>query len=78
VFSLPQSRYSVNWRPQLLVLTKPREVWEAHSHAGDQLLAFSGQLKKGKGLSVVTVIVEGDLNDAQKFREAQVGHTFMH
>ncbi|EFJ12492.1 hypothetical protein SELMODRAFT_425250 [Selaginella moellendorffii] len=58
-----EARYTVNWRPQLLCLSKPRSSWSADAHAGHELLSFASQLKKGKGLCVVSVVLEGKLED---------------
>lgn len=41
-----EAKYSVNWRPQLLCLSKPRSTWARDGHAGKEFLAFASQLKK--------------------------------
>ena len=58
-----EARYTVNWRPQLLCLSKPRSKWTDNGHADHEFLFFSSQLKKGQGLCVVTVILEGKLEE---------------
>ena len=67
--SLQAARYSLlqleegplhtkNWRPQLLVLCKlhPTDLTPCQP----KLLSFASQLKAGKGLTMVTSIVEGN------------------
>lgn len=67
--SLQAARYSLlqleegplhtkNWRPQLLVLCKlhPTDLTPSQP----KLLCFASQLKAGKGLTMVTSIVEGN------------------
>ncbi|KAG0586431.1 hypothetical protein KC19_2G090200 [Ceratodon purpureus] len=58
-----EARYTVNWRPQLLCLSKPRSSWTDNGHADHEFLFFTSQLKKGQGLCVVTVILEGKLEE---------------
>lgn len=41
-----EARYTVNWRPQLLCLSKPRSAWTDSDHAGHKFLFFASQLKK--------------------------------
>lgn len=41
-----EARYTVNWRPQLLCLSKPRSSWIGDDHAGHEFLFFASQLKK--------------------------------
>ncbi|KAG0621679.1 hypothetical protein M758_3G040000 [Ceratodon purpureus] len=58
-----EARYTINWRPQLLCLSKPRSSWSKDGHAGHEFLLFTSQLKKGQGLCVVTIILEGKLEE---------------
>ncbi|GAQ91329.1 hypothetical protein KFL_007660030 [Klebsormidium nitens] len=58
-------------RLQLAMQSNLSVEQEAHSHAGDEMLASSEELTKVKGLSVVPVTMEGDLKDAQNFKKAQ-------
>jgi amino acid transporter len=58
-----EARYTVNWRPQLLCLSKPRSSWTNNGHADHEFLCFTSQLKKGQGLCVVTVILEGKVEE---------------
>lgn len=58
-----EARYTVNWRPQLLCLSKPRSSWTDKGHADHEFLFFTSQLKKGQGLCVVTVILTGKLDE---------------
>ncbi|XP_024400955.1 uncharacterized protein [Physcomitrium patens] len=58
-----EARYTVNWRPQLLCLSKPRTSWTDNSHSDHEFLFFTSQLKKGQGLCVVTVILEGKVEE---------------
>lgn len=71
--SLQAARYSLlkleeapphtkNWRPQILVLMKP-DVNFLPSHP--KLLSFASQLKAGKGLTLVTSVIEGDYTELQ-------------
>lgn len=41
-----EARYTVNWRPQLLCLSKPRSSWTDNGHADHEFLFFTSQLKK--------------------------------
>jgi hypothetical protein len=43
-----QSQFSVNWRPQLLVLAKPQKQWdvEGDQNTDNEILSFASQLKK--------------------------------
>lgn len=41
-----EARYTVNWRPQLLCLSKPRSSWTDNGHADNEFLFFTSQLKK--------------------------------
>ncbi|KAL2631043.1 hypothetical protein R1flu_015729 [Riccia fluitans] len=56
-----EARYSVNWRPQLLCLCKPRSARGPNDHDIQEFLSFVSQLKKGRGLCVVATILEGKL-----------------
>jgi hypothetical protein len=58
-----EARYTVNWRPQLLCLSKPRSLQDDNGHSSHQFLSLASQLKKGQGLCVVTVILEGKLEE---------------
>lgn len=58
-----EARHTVNWRPQLLCLAMPRSSWTNNDHSNHELLFFTSQLKKGQGLCVVTVILEGKLEE---------------
>ena len=51
--------HTKNWRPQMLVFAKP----EANG-AEKAVITFAGQLKLGKGLTMVSSIIEGDFQDA--------------
>jgi potassium/chloride transporter 4/5/6 len=53
---------SVPFRPQILVLMKP-DVNFLPSHP--KLLSFASQLKAGKGLTLVTSVIEGDYTELQ-------------
>jgi len=68
--SLQAARYSLlrleegplhtkNWRPQLLVLIKlhPSQLTPSQP----KLLSFASQLKAGKGLTMVTSVLEGNI-----------------
>lgn len=58
--------HTKNWRPQILVLCKlNNELLPKHR----KLIAFASQLKAGKGLTLVSSVIEGDFN--QKYSEAQ-------
>ncbi|BBN10036.1 protein MpCCC2 [Marchantia polymorpha subsp. ruderalis] len=56
-----EARYSVNWRPQLLCLCKPRSARSSDDHDNQEFLSFVSQLKKGRGLCVMATILEGKL-----------------
>ncbi|KAJ7563353.1 hypothetical protein O6H91_03G106500 [Diphasiastrum complanatum] len=58
-----EAHYSVNWRPQLLCLLKPRRTRSKRSHSEPELLSFASHLKKGKGLCIVTTILEGRIEE---------------
>jgi len=58
-----EARYTVNWRPQLLCLSKPHSLQDDNGHSSHQFLSLASQLKKGQGLCVVTVILEGKLEE---------------
>ena len=52
----------INWRPQILALYPLGNVSEEISTdtaAGDRLLQFCGQLRKGRGMTVVAGVLEG-------------------
>ena len=61
------THHSTNWRPQILIITRLRER-SLHDNHGDydmkvvheNLIRFAGQLKKGKGLTVVSALIKGD------------------
>lgn len=55
--------HTKNWRPQLLVLSKPDLKPE------QDLIMFAGQLKLGKGLTLISSIIEGDF--IEKREQAQ-------
>ncbi|KAL3688956.1 hypothetical protein R1sor_015265 [Riccia sorocarpa] len=57
-----EARYSVNWRPQLLCLCKPRSARGPSDYDIQEFLSFVSQLKKGRGLCVVATILEGKLD----------------
>ena len=68
--SLQAARYSLlrleegplhtkNWRPQLLVLIKLHSTELTPSQP--KLLSFASQLKAGKGLTMVTSVLEGNI-----------------
>ncbi|CAM6087999.1 unnamed protein product [Calypogeia fissa] len=56
-----EARYTVNWRPQLLCLCKPRSARVADDHNNEEFMLFVSQLKKGRGLCVVATILEGTI-----------------
>lgn len=61
-----------NWRPQLLILLKMDEEGNPKYR---KLLTFSSQLKAGKGLTLVSTVLEGDL---QKQKEkAELTHRLL-
>jgi hypothetical protein len=41
-----EARYTVNWRPQLLCLSKPRSLQDDNGHSSHQFLSLASQLKK--------------------------------
>lgn len=41
-----EARYTVNWRPQLLCLCKPRSARGPDDHDNQEFLSFVSQLKK--------------------------------
>ena len=52
--------HAKNWRPQLLVLVKLDEnLIPTHP----KLLSFASQLKAGKGLTLISSVLEGDFNE---------------
>eukprot|EP00898_Chlorokybus_atmophyticus_P002006 jgi/Chlat1/2806/Chrsp187S02918 len=53
-------QYGVNWRPQVLCLSRPQHQ-QPSSHTASELLGFVYQLKKGRGLCVIASIMEGSL-----------------
>eukprot|EP01012_Entosiphon_sulcatum_P018378 TRINITY_DN2311_c0_g1_i1.p1 TRINITY_DN2311_c0_g1~~TRINITY_DN2311_c0_g1_i1.p1 ORF type:complete len:905 (-),score=120.59 TRINITY_DN2311_c0_g1_i1:102-2816(-) len=62
-----ETRFLINWRPQLLVMYKAAGVSAngrvAREGAHEEMIEFAVQLKKGRGLCVVVAIVEGHLQD---------------
>ncbi|KAJ7516469.1 hypothetical protein O6H91_22G059400 [Diphasiastrum complanatum] len=69
-----EAQYSINWRPQLLCLSKPKSMWTKDGHAGHQFLSFASQLKKGQGLCVVTAILEGRIEETRAQVAAEKVH----
>lgn len=41
-----EARYTVNWRPQLLLLLKPRSAMGPDDHNNEELMLLGSQLKK--------------------------------
>lgn len=58
-----------NWRPQILILLKLNETFQPKY---PKLLTFSGQLKAGKGLTIVVSVIEGSFGqNAEKAETAK-------
>jgi potassium/chloride transporter 4/5/6 len=61
------SHHARNWRPQILIITRlrPRSLHDNSREYDvkvehENLIRFAGQLKKGKGLTVVSALIQGD------------------
>lgn len=63
--------HAKNWRPQVLVLTKLDN--ETMVPLEPELITLAGQLKGGKGLTLISAIIEG--NAVQRNFDAQLGKT---
>ncbi|KAL9646972.1 hypothetical protein ABK040_013830 [Willaertia magna] len=71
IYSCDTEEVSKNWRPQLLCLVK---LLPDNSVSHPEILHLAGQLKKGRGLCIVTAVIEGEFRrkskQAQKEKEA--------
>lgn len=66
-YPIGQYHHARNWRPQILIITRlrPRSLHDNSREYDvkvehENLIRFAGQLKKGKGLTVVSALIEGD------------------
>eukprot|EP00668_Euglena_longa_P035047 GGOE01045015.1.p1 GENE.GGOE01045015.1~~GGOE01045015.1.p1 ORF type:complete len:1030 (-),score=323.02 GGOE01045015.1:171-3164(-) len=65
-----EQKYFVNWRPQLLLLHRWTPPEEEDAVPYEEMIDLASQLKKGKGLCVMAVVVEGRLVDEAENAEA--------
>uniref|UniRef100_A0A914W1E8 Solute carrier family 12 member 6 n=1 Tax=Plectus sambesii TaxID=2011161 RepID=A0A914W1E8_9BILA len=63
-----------NWRPQLLLLTKPNDADDVDEQYNMNMFHLASQLKAGKGLAVAVSFLEGDAmcaSDQQRAEEVK-------
>jgi potassium/chloride transporter 4/5/6 len=65
--SSPGPPHTKNWRPQILILSKPDQSLGVKHH---RLFTLAAQLKAGKGLTVGAAIVQGELGQMPGESEA--------
>lgn len=71
-----EARYTVNWRPQLLCLSKPRSSWTDKGHADHEFLFFTSQLKKVRCQSMSYIKTPPDDSLPRGLAHVQSEHVF--
>ena len=66
--------HAKNWRPQMLVLT---DIDDNGNPLKPQLISLVGQLKKGRGLTMIASVIKGDVLDPEVCERARDAYAIL-